>query len=132
MGRRLTAVPATADDFEPTVLAELTAIHRLLERLLERLLQRRHLPPLTPSDRQLLDAIIIYVGPGVAFTAREIARHAAVVEGELSAALADAKVRDAIGLARRLVRLAKQDARLMRLGRDGDGVIWCLHLNDVG
>jgi hypothetical protein len=121
---RLTAVPArTDDDFQRRVLHELATIRQSLEGLLE---QRQVPPTLTPNDRQLLDAIITYVGPGVAFTAREIARHAAVVEGELSAALADAKVRDAIGLGRRLLRLAKQDARLMRLGRDADGVIWCV------
>jgi hypothetical protein len=121
----MTTVASTArtdDDFQTLVLAELTAIRRLLER--------RHVPPLTPSDRQLLDAIVDRVGIGIAFSACEIVAHA-TVDDALRAVLAQCRLADAVAVGRRLARVARHNLGLVRIGRDQDGTVWCL-LNDAG
>ncbi len=71
--------------------------------------------------RALVAVILIVVGPGVVFSARELWQHRAVSR-ELAAALDAAGIRSPRSLGRRLGQLC--GSGLDRVGVDHDGALW--------
>lgn len=69
----------------------------------------------------LVRAIAASIGPGIAFSARELFLHR-VVNPDLAAALRDAGIKDARQLGKRLQQL--RGSGLDRIGADHDGAIW--------
>ena len=112
------------------VLSEVRALAVKVDRVLA-LLERQHRPRLTTRDQRLLEAIIARIGYGVMFTAGELLRHAGV-DGELQRALDACDLSaDTNMLGRRLKKIARADARLVRWGRDDRGTVYFLRPDDT-
>ena len=75
--------------------------------------------------QELVTAIVIVVGPGVPFTAKELLQHA-VIHPDLAAVLIDAGIRSPKQLGRRLEKLS--DCGVQRNKEERSGVLWTVEL----
>lgn len=79
-----------------------------------------------PARRQVLDAIVTTIGPGVMFSGRELWRHRHI-QPEIRTALGAARIRSTQQLGKCLEWLGKHPGDgfiLQRLGDNNQGAIW--------
>lgn len=118
------------DAIADRILAELLVLRRLVERLSP--------PPLSPPQRELLDALDLVVGRAV-FTSAEALELAQIHLGDrprLAAALGTLGVKDAHRLGMVLAELVKRsktlDVRLVRAGAESGSGMWAVESGPLG
>jgi hypothetical protein len=134
MARSPRPTPVAEDPGSSSAIADTVVVPRaLLARIVERLdehdarlgmLERQHAPR-DDDDRAVLLALVA-AAVGTLFSAREVWQHRRVAP-KLAAALDAADVGNARGLAKLFRRIEGHDIngfRLVRVGKDRDGLLW--------